>query len=283
MMNEDDTECNDARCNFIKKGISHKISEHKILQREEVKDLTPESIFKPTGEDLLYEGAKTGLSLIPGVGGPISSIFSSAMGSPVNKRLKSYLIQLDFRIKDLEKQHKVDPSQLFTNEEFIDAVIQSSQIAVRNFSQTKKIEYLQNAMINLAMGSQTPSVALTYLHYIDALTPIQLEILQILANPEESIKKIYQMNKGNKGEITYIDVLSDIRKLLNIDEITFNAAIRRLETDYLIDTTDKPPGPAKGGYREEELASYNLRELTNRTKRIITPFGNRFLEIIGKH
>lgn len=282
-MNQDDATCNDARCNFIKKGISHKISEHEVLQREEAKDLTPEKVFKPTSEDLLYGSARTGLSLIPGVGGPISSIFSSVISSPVNKRLKSYLTSLDLRIKDLEEKNKVNSNQLFTNEEFIDTVIQSSQIAVRNFSQPIKIEYLQNAMVNIALGSHTPSDTLTYLHYIDTLTPIQLQILQILANPEESIKKIYQMNKTNKGEITYIDVLSDTRKLLLTEEIIYDAAIKRLETDYLIDTTDKPPGPAKGGYRETELTSYDLRELVIRTRKIITPFGNRFLEIIGKH
>ncbi|MBI3639323.1 MAG: hypothetical protein HY223_03315 [Thaumarchaeota archaeon] len=279
MTSQDDTICNDAQCHFIKEGISHKIGDHDALKREEVKGLTPESVFKPTGMDLIHSGIKTGLSIIPIAGGPISEIFSSAVESPVNKRLQSYLTSIDYRIKDLEEKGKVNYNELLKNDEFIDVLIQSSQIAVRNFSQPIKLEYLQGVIVNTALKINTPSDAkFTYLHYIDTLTPIQLQILQILNNPMETIKQIYQMNIGNQGEITYIDVVSDINKVLKVEKTLYDASIRRLETDYLIDQTDKPPGPPKGGYYEKELTTYALEELVSRTKNIITPFGKKFLE-----
>lgn len=284
MSNSDDVMCNDAQCHFIKEGIMHKISDHDRLKREEVQGLTPELVFRPTGMDRIHSGVKTGLSIVPIAGGPISEIFSAIVESPINKRLQSYLTSIEYRIKDLEKKGQVNSKELLKNDEFLDVLIQSSQIAVRNFSQPVKLECLQNAIVNSALSTNVPNdEKFTYLHYIDTLTPIQLQILRILDNPGETIKQIYQMNQGNKGEITYIDVLYDINKIVRVKPILYDAAIRILETNNLIDQTDKPPGPPKGGYYEKELTLYALDEMITRTKNIITPFGRTFLEFITQH
>ena len=284
MSNPDDVMCNDAQCHFIKEGIMHKTSDHDRLKREEVHGLTPEWVFRPTGMDRIHSGIKTGLSVVPMAGGPMSEILSAVVGSPINKRLQSYLTSLDYRIKDLEEKGRVTCNELSKNDEFLDILIQSSQIAVRNFSQPIKLECLESAIVNSALSINVQSdEKFTYLHYIDTLTPIQLQILRILDNPEDTIKQIYQMNQGNKGEITYIDVLYDINKIVRVKPVLYDAAIRILETDNLIDQTDKPPGPAKGGYYEKELTQYALDEMITRTKNIITPFGRTFLEFITQH
>lgn len=284
MSDHDGAMCNDAHCQFIKEGIMHKTSDHDRLKKEKVQGLTPESVFRPTGIDRIHSGIKTGLSMVPIAGGPISEIFSAIVESPINKRLQSYLTSVDYRIKDLEEKGKITCTELLKNDEFLDILVQSSQIAVRNFSQPIKLECLQNAIVNSALKINTSSdEKFTYLHYIDTLTPIQLQILRILDNPENTIKQIYKMNNGNKGEITYIDVLSDINKITHVKPVLYDAAIRLLETDNLIDQTDKPPGPAKGGYYEKELPSHALVEMVTRTRNIITPFGRTFLEFITQH
>lgn len=281
MSNSDDVMCNDARCHFIKEGVMHKIGDHDRLKKEEVVGLTPESVFKPTGMDRIHSGIKTGLSIVPMAGSLMSEIFSSIVESPVSKRLQSYLTSIDYRIKDLEEKGKVNRDTLLKNDEFIDIVIQASQIAIRNFSQPIKLTCLQSAIVNSALNIHTPSDAkFTYLHYIDTLTPTQIQIMQILDNPEETIKQIYAMIGGNKSDLKYIDVLADINKILRVEKILYDAAIKRLETDNLIDLTDKAPGPAKAGYYEKELNSMQLHDLVHRTKNIITPFGKMFVEFI---
>lgn len=141
MSNPDYMMCNDAQCHFIKEGIMHKTSDHDRLKREEVHGLTPEWVFRPTGMDRIHSGIKTGLSVVPMAGGLMSEIFSSTVESPASKRLQSYLTSIDYRIKDLEEKGKVNLDALLKNDEFIDIVIQASQIAVRNFSQPIKQIY----------------------------------------------------------------------------------------------------------------------------------------------
>ena len=121
-----------------------------------------------------------------------------------------------------------------------------------------------------------------YLNFINELTQIQIKLIKIFINPGEYIEELFQNGKKNNQGMIIINVVKDLQKLLNIDKTLYDISLKRLETDGLIDLTDRPPGMPIGGYDEHSWI-IGKGELERRTKNLITPFGIMFDQFISEH
>jgi len=167
---------------IIPKDDSHKLE--KIEKKSDIEKALESSV-----SDAAYSAAKTGISLIPGIGGVLAEIFSFAVDSPLEKRKTKILVWLSQRIEELEKKSLIKSSNLKNDEEFIDILIQALQIAIRN-SKEEKIQALQNALLNVLL--KTPieiDLKFMFLNYIDILTPWHLKLLGFFNDPKEWGKK----------------------------------------------------------------------------------------------
>ncbi len=137
---------------------------------------------KRTVGDAVHALAKAGFSAIPVVGGPAVELFQYVVQPPLEKRREAWMEDVGQRLKELESQG-LKLEDLQSNEEFITAVMQASQVALRTH-QTEKLAALRNAVLNVAKG-QAPEETIQhlFLDYVDSLTERHLQILKIFQAP----------------------------------------------------------------------------------------------------
>ena len=127
--------------------------------------------------------ARMGLSAIPLLGGPSSELFNWLITTPVQRRRNEWMTRLSQRLEELERQGRVEVKNLQENEEFISAVIQASQVALRNHQQ-EKLQALENAVLKMATGHAVEDAKREmFLSFVDVLTVWHLRVLDVLANP----------------------------------------------------------------------------------------------------
>lgn len=256
-----------------------KVEIPKLVKQDSKPD--PKKILKPTKGDAAHSVIKASLSSIPIVGGAVSEIFSFGVESPLQKRQDEFIISIDSRVTKLEEKNLLSSQFLKDNDEFIDIATHALQIAIRNSSR-EKITALQNAVINTALQTNIDSDSkFMYLNFIDELSQIQIQLIKIFMEPSNYIEQMFQNGTKNPQGSIVIDVLKDLQKALNIDKVLYDVSIKRLETDGLIDLTDRAPGPPIGGY-DENSWFIGKPELEERTKNLVTPFGKMFVKFISE-
>lgn len=251
-----------------------------VVKAENVPD--PREILKPTKGDAIHTGIQGTLASIPMAGGALSTIFSFGAKSPLTVRRDNFIISLDDRIKKLEKDGKVSSKYLLLDDNFLDVAAQALPIAIQN-SSPEKINALRNAIINTALQIEIDKDSkFIYLNFINELTQTQIMILKIFINPGEYIEELFQHGEKNYQDLVVVNVVKDLQKLLKIDKTIYDISLKRLETDGLIDLTDKSPGMPIGGYDKNSWI-IGKAELEKRTKNLITPFGIMFDQFISEH
>lgn len=132
--------------------------------------------------DIAHAVAKAGLSAVPVVGGPAAELFQLLMQPPLEKRREEWMCQVGERLYDLENKG-LDLSALQQNQQFISAVMQASQTALRTH-QKEKLEALRNAVLNVARG-QAPDETVQHLllSFVDELSEMHLRILKVFSAP----------------------------------------------------------------------------------------------------
>lgn len=258
---------------------NEKVEIHKLVKQDNKPN--PKEILKPTKGDAAHSGIKAALSSIPFVGGSISELFSLGIQSPLEKRKDDFIISLDERVSELEDRGVLSSEYVIVDDEFIDVAAHALPIAIRN-SSPEKLNALRNAVINTALKIDiNRDSKFMYLNFINELTEIQIKIIKILYEPRRYIEKLFEINKNNIPQgYTYVDVLKDLRKILDVDKILYDVSINRLETDGLIDLSDKEPGMPIGSYDEHSIW-LGKDELEQRTKNLVTDFGQIFVKFIS--
>lgn len=258
---------------------NEKVEIHKLVKQDNKPN--PKEILKPTKGDAAHSGIKAALSSIPFVGGSISELFSLGIQSPLEKRKDDFIISLDERVSELEDRGVLSSEYVIVDDEFIDVAAHALPIAIRN-SSPEKLNALRNAVINTALKIDiNRDSKFMYLNFINELTEIQIKIIKILYEPRSYIEKLFEINKNNIPQgYTYVDVLKDLRKILDVDKILYDVSINRLETDGLIDLSDKEPGMPIGSYDEHSIW-LGKDELEQRTKNLVTDFGQIFVKFIS--
>ena len=258
---------------------NEKVENHKLVKQDNKP--TPREIFKPTKGDAAHSGIKVALSSIPFVGGAISELFSLGMQSPLEKRKDDFIISLDERISELEDIGVLSSKYIIVDDEFIDVAAHALPIVIRN-SSPEKLNALRNAVINTALKIDiNRDSKFMYLNFINELNEIQIKIIKILNEPRSYIEKLFEINKNNIPQgYTYVDVLKDLRKILDVDKVLYDVSIKRLETDGLIDLS-RETGKPIGNYDEHSIW-LGKDELERRTKNLVTEFGQIFVKFISE-
>ena len=172
-----------------------------------------EKDLKSTKGDTTITLTKAGISAIPIIGGSAASLFD-LITTPLEKRRNYWMIEIARLLEELEKKiENFDIKKLVNNEMFITTVIHTSNIAIKNH-QKEKIEALRNIIANTIVNNTEEDSRLTFLQYIDELSPTHLSLLKnlkkyVTANPDE--REFIQNNINDNSE--FLDEL-DSRGLI---------------------------------------------------------------------
>jgi len=143
---------------------------------------------KSTKADVGHKIVKAGLSAIPIVGGPAAELFASLVLPPLERRRQEWMEEIGEELGKLQEERKIDFEVLRNDEEFVDTILQATQVALRNHQQEKR-DALRNAVLNTAVGN-TPGESLRqmFLSNVDDFTEWHLRILVLFHNPSAWFK-----------------------------------------------------------------------------------------------
>lgn len=144
--------------------------------------MADEDITKRTKGDVAHAVAKAGLSSIPVVGGAAAELFQFVVEPPMDRRRRAWIASVGERLAELEK-NGLDLASLQENDDFVSAVLQCSQIALRTHNE-EKLNCLRNAIANIAVG-QGPDEALQhmFLALVDDFSELHIRILKYFQAP----------------------------------------------------------------------------------------------------
>lgn len=162
---------------------------------------------KPTVSDAAHAVVRAGLGAIPYAGAAAVELFSAIVNPPIERRRTEWMERVGNALKELEDRAGINLEALQVNEVFIDAVLQASQVALRN-NQTEKLESLKNAVLNSALPNPPEeSLQQIYLNFIDTLTVWHLKLLDLFQNPakwaERKNHRFPNMSMG--GRSTFVE------------------------------------------------------------------------------
>jgi len=174
--------------------MNNKISNHKDSKKEKMNFVM----------STIFNTAMAGFGAISS--NPLSaidsslSVFSNIVGFSISNNLKKYVYSLAEDMVRLESEISDFKIENLRNNDFVaTTVLQSIQIAVRNY-QNEKHEALRNAVLNTAINQERADEKLTYLRYIDELSPLHIKILKFLENNSPDLVNIYEKNKNTVTE-----------------------------------------------------------------------------------
>lgn len=211
------------------------------------------------------------VSMVPIVGGPAQELFNTLVSSPLGKRRDDWLNDIALMINELkEKEANLDISSLSNNEQFISAVLQATQIVLKNH-QIEKKKALINAIKHIALcNAPEDDIQSMFLNYIDTLTPWHLRLLEYFRNPRKW---------GEQHGVHYPDWISGSQA--KVLETTFPELEGKREIYTKLYTDLCNYGLVKG----ESLTTLSLHTAMTGEgmfQSMTTTFGNKFLDFISE-
>ena len=143
----------------------------------------------PDKADKVHAAARSLLGTVPYAGAAASELLSIIIAPSLERRKTAWMEEVSEALRKLESQKKVVLEDLTDNEEFIDIVIEASNIAIRT-SSIEKRQALKNALTNTALpNSIDSSLKNLFLIYIDTLTDWHIRLLHLFDDPPKYIEK----------------------------------------------------------------------------------------------
>jgi len=177
-------------------------------------------IQKNTEEDYAYAAIQAASNILPVIG---PTLLGLIIASPVERRLQTFREEVEVRLRQLEARG-LDLQSLSSNDEFIDAVMQASYIALKT-SEREKLNALKNAISNIAVGTSIEkTLCQIFLNLIDTFTPWHIKILAFYDNPKNWFERNSKQIPEIKGEGSIVNILFEAYPELN----------NRTDTVYLI-------------------------------------------------
>ena len=138
---------------------------------------------KEGGGDWVHATVKGALGAIPLAGGLAAELFGMIVAPPVAKRRNDWMEDVAHELKVLEGKGALSTKDLSTNEQFIDAVFQSTHAAMRTSSALKRAA-LRNAVLNTALR-HAPDIAYQqmFLEFIERFTEWHIRLLELFRDP----------------------------------------------------------------------------------------------------
>jgi len=158
--------------------------------------------------DVAYATGRALLSAIPAFGGAAVEIFQLVVTPPLEKRREAWMKAIGETVQKLENEKGISIENLKNNDVFIDTLLQSSQIALRN-SQSEKLIALKNAVVNSALPeAPEQSLQQMFLNWVDVFTVWHIRILHLFQNPIKWAKENNHQFPTNKVTGGLDDVLT---------------------------------------------------------------------------
>jgi len=143
---------------------------------------------KETQKDVGYAVVKAGLGSIPIIGAAVGELFQLLVTPPLEKRRTEWMNNIAKKLKELEENKNLNLEELRENELFIDVVTQATQLAIKT-SETEKLEYLKNAVLNAATEESLDiSETQVFLNFVSDFTVWHVKILKLFDDPTEWFK-----------------------------------------------------------------------------------------------
>lgn len=174
---------------------------------------------KTTVGDVAHSLVKGGLGAIPVIGSLATEIFGLIVSPPLEKRRVEWMNKIAEELKELEEKQRIDFDKLRDNEQFIDVVLQATNLALKT-SEKKKIESFRNAVLNSATGnSPDKTKSQIFLNQLDKFTTWHIILLDFINSP-----KFWFENKGKTvpnyiGGSIHLLILEAFPELKNQDDL----------------------------------------------------------------
>lgn len=187
----------------------------------------------PTSDDRSfgYEVARTAIdaatSIVPGGGYAVGKLVERFVSAPLQKRRDEWFERVGEGLRDLqERLGGFDPSKLEENDDFLSAVYEATQAAMKT-AKDEKLEALRNGILNIASGMRLEDILRSaFFGYIDRFSPAHLRVLHLISNPSASP----EMREAAKD--TYAGAqINTLRAALPESEID-EPALKRILADF---------------------------------------------------
>lgn len=127
-------------------------------------------------------GAKTALSLIPVGGALIQGVWDSVNANSADKRRVEWMNMLEERLSKLETSLE----DIGQNESFTSALFQATEAAFMT-ADSKKREYLANAVLNSVQADYEESIVCIFIGLIRKYSLWHLQVLEFFSNPKKHL------------------------------------------------------------------------------------------------
>lgn len=186
----------------------------------------------PTADprSLAYEVARTTLdaavSVVPGAGYAVGKVVERFIAAPLQKRRDEWFQCIGEGLQTLEARlDGFDPSQLDQNVDFVSAVFEATQGALKTVNE-EKIEALRNGILNIAAGMTISEIVRgTFFSLIDRFSPAHFRVLRLLANPAGSPEMVKQ------AEQTWAGAQIGVLRAALPEEMLAEDALKRILVD----------------------------------------------------
>jgi hypothetical protein len=201
---------------------------------EDEKYKVPES----TKGDVAHAIAKGAAGVVPYAGGFLAELLQMVIVPPLEKRKAEWMNGVADGLRELERKTAgFSVENLKDNEQFISAVLNTSQVAIKNH-QKEKLEALRNAVLNVAVGSGlTEDQEAMFLGLVDRYTPWHLCILRLFQSPLELAAQ-----KGIRPESFYLGSRTQLVETyfpeLKGQNQLYNAVVAELAADRMLGVRD---------------------------------------------
>ncbi len=140
---------------------------------------------EPTPQDHRYAVIKGALSSIPLIGGVLAEEMGLVLVTPLARRRDAWFEDVARRLREIEDRvADFRFEDLGDNEEFVSAMVQATQSALKTHS-LEKLEALRNAVLNIALGNApADDLQSIFLILVDSFTPIHLQLLRFFSASE---------------------------------------------------------------------------------------------------
>ncbi len=162
---------------------------------------------KVTVGDHAHATVRGALGAIPFAGGMAVELFNAVVTPPIERRRDKWRESIGNRINELASAGFLKPENLPDNEVFISAVVQATNVAMRNHNE-EKLEALRNAVMNAALPNPPDeSMQQMFLELVDQFTVWHLRLLKLFQNPALWFK-------ANNKRPPEFAISSDLRRLV---------------------------------------------------------------------
>ena len=145
----------------------------------------PKRIEVPKREtaDRARDWSKSLVSMVPGVGALISQVVDELIASPYERRRDAWMTAVTEEIQALKDHNKITIEDLKHNDDFLDCLYKSSQIALSTHCAVKHAA-LRNALFNSgSRESPDASLQIMFLNFISEFSKWHIHLLKFFRDP----------------------------------------------------------------------------------------------------